>query len=169
MWFSLFWEITEWDKDIIGGMIGWRISLHGNIVRSHIMSQKLILINRIPLILAFVVYHSRLPCSEREATLPQGVNSGSRGQRPVTHHMTAAILCNNSSIKPQLQKCFSSSCSEAFLEASTAEQLDCDSQVSVTWFKVRVKLKTSFLLHQMLTCKWFPLKYYLFYRQIGVF
>lgn len=35
------------------------------------MSQKWRLINIIPLILAFVVYHIRLPCSEREATSPQ--------------------------------------------------------------------------------------------------
>lgn len=165
MWISLFWEITEWDKDIIGGMRGWRISLHGNIVRSHIMSQKLRLSNIIPLILAFVVYCIRLPCSEREATSPQdGELRLLRAKACNTSHMQP-YSCYSSSIKPQLHKCFSCSWLKAFLEAWTVEQLDCDSHVSVTWCRVRVEVKTSFPLHQTLTCKCFPLKYW----QIGIF
>lgn len=106
------------DKDIIRGMLGWRISLHGSIVRSHIMSQKLRLINIIPLILAFVIYTIRLPCSEREARLPQGGELRLlRAQACSTSH-DCSHTPYNSSIKPQLQKCFSSSWWEAFLEAS---------------------------------------------------
>lgn len=40
------------------------------ILLDHTLSWKLRLINIIPLILAFVVYNIRLPCSEREAKLP---------------------------------------------------------------------------------------------------